>query len=524
VHTPLERIALHQTRLRLPGLALDPSGVALGSKGLVLLPTPERLVAFLAIYTRERSFADLLASPSDRVEILVVRSALGTREIVVVLPAVSTTLLDVVADVARLAGGSVFTGSGRHWVQYRDRSAPFGYDVIELLRVDDAMDFALHHSAFTQAYAREREVDLATMVARLEPRPDPSVTARTARPLWLTVESGVAPALVGYLARAGVEAFVGIAELPPASAVDEGPRQLAVVRIDELPRRMERLVTGTPGITAFATAGPGVVVEIGFRHPIGLMGLPVFPADGLAFLPRPGPRRAPLRLDRLPAMAPVAAMVDVRLGDGAVERAVPIAPQQRVAVPLQLAPSVGAARGVSASLVRLEQAPVLRRLAYALPPSTLEGASIARVSLPRAPEGEREVLVLRARPGDGIDAVPLGAFFSERAPGLFVLAGHDLTPACPPDHLSRALGAAPEQPVFVFREPGDAHAAVRAFAIPATAFVSLATALVEPEGWGALEPIEVRELARVELEAPLRTIEMGSIGMLPMRHVEPPPR
>ena len=46
---PLERIALHQTRLRTPGLALDPSGVALGARGLVLLPTIERLVAFLSI-------------------------------------------------------------------------------------------------------------------------------------------------------------------------------------------------------------------------------------------------------------------------------------------------------------------------------------------------------------------------------------------------------------------------------------------------------------------------------------------
>lgn len=514
MHSPLERIALHQTRLRLPGLALDPSGVALGSKGLVLLPTQERLVAFLAIYTRERSFADLLTSPTDRVEIAVVRSSLGTREIVVVIPAVSTTLLDVVADVARLSGGSVFTGSGRHWVQYRDRSAPFGYDVAELLRVDDAMDFALHHTAFTQAYARERDVDLANMVARLEPRRDPGASALAARPLWLTVESGVAPALVGYLARSGVEASVGLAELPPASSVDDEPRRLALVRIDELPRRLERLVTATPGICAYAPAGPGVAVEIGFRHPIGLHGLPVFPSEGLTLLPRPGPRRAPIRLERLPTLAPVTTLVDLQIGDGGVEVGRPAAPGERLAVPLRLAPSVGAARGVAATLVRLDQAPLLRRLAYALPPSTLTSATIARLTFPGRGE---EVLVLRA---PGADGVPLGAFFSERAPGLYVLAGHELTPACPADHLSIALGASHEQPVFVYREAGDEHAAVRAFSVPASAFVPLAAALVEPETWGALAPIEVRELARAELEAPLRTIEMGSVGLLPMRHVD----
>ena len=39
----LERIALHQTRLHTPGLGLDAKGVALGSKGLVLLPSIDRL-------------------------------------------------------------------------------------------------------------------------------------------------------------------------------------------------------------------------------------------------------------------------------------------------------------------------------------------------------------------------------------------------------------------------------------------------------------------------------------------------
>jgi len=44
----LDRVAVHQTRLRTPGLGLDAKGVALGAKGLVLLPSIDRLVAFLA--------------------------------------------------------------------------------------------------------------------------------------------------------------------------------------------------------------------------------------------------------------------------------------------------------------------------------------------------------------------------------------------------------------------------------------------------------------------------------------------
>lgn len=517
--SPLERIALHQTRLRTPGLSLDPSGVALGARGLVLLPTVERLVAFLAIYTRERSFAELLSTPGsaqDRLEITLVRSALGTRELVVSFPATSTTLLDAVADVARLAGGATFTGAGRYWVQYRDRSAPFGYDVVELLRVDDAVDFALHHTSFTQAYSREREVDLAGLVIRLEPRRDPTATALAARPLWLVVEPGIAPALVAYLARGGIAAELGLAELPPETSLDDEPRRLVLVRLAELPPRLEQLVTRTPGITAYGPAGPGVAVEIGFRHAIGLLGLPVFPPEGLVLLPRPGPRRVPIVLPRLPELAPAQAFVDVKLGDAKLVRATPLAATEHFALALRLAPSVAAARAITATLVSIAQAPLLRRLAYALPSSAIETTSIARARL-----GGEDVLLLRAPAG--AETIPLGAFFSERAPGLMVLAGHDLVPSCPPQHLARAVGASGEQLVYLYREAGDAQEALRAFTLPASAFVPLAEALVSPESWGALQPIEVAELAREELEARLGkagTVQMEGIGVLPMRGVE----
>ena len=71
----LDRIALHQTRLHAPGLGLDAKGVALGAKGLVLLPSMDRLVAFLALYTRQNSLADFLRT----LVVEVVRSKLGAR-------------------------------------------------------------------------------------------------------------------------------------------------------------------------------------------------------------------------------------------------------------------------------------------------------------------------------------------------------------------------------------------------------------------------------------------------------------
>src|SRR5260221_804057 len=136
----------------MPGLGLDSKGVALGAKGLLLLPSIDRLVALLSTSTRDRSLQDLMPG----LAIQMVRSKLGTREIVLEFAAESSDRMDRMADAARLVGGFAFTGTSRHFVQYRDAAAPFGYDPTALLPTDAA--FALYPDHFLQTYAVEREV------------------------------------------------------------------------------------------------------------------------------------------------------------------------------------------------------------------------------------------------------------------------------------------------------------------------------------------------------------------------------
>src|ERR1700690_1459344 len=157
----IERIALHQTRLHTPGLGLDARGVALGTKGLVLLPSIDRLVMLLAAYTRELSLEDF----APTLAMSVVRSKLGTREITFELAAESSDRMDRVAETARLVGGFTFTGTSRHFVQYRDVGAPFGYDAGQLLVTDSAL--ALYHDRFTQTYEEGKSVDLRALLLRL---------------------------------------------------------------------------------------------------------------------------------------------------------------------------------------------------------------------------------------------------------------------------------------------------------------------------------------------------------------------
>ena len=103
----LERVALHQTRLRTPGISLDAKGVALGAKGLVLLSSIDRLVGFLSLYSQSAPLTDILGSLS----IDVVRSKLGAREVILTFGAEGSDRMDRVAELARLSGGYVFTGS-----------------------------------------------------------------------------------------------------------------------------------------------------------------------------------------------------------------------------------------------------------------------------------------------------------------------------------------------------------------------------------------------------------------------------
>ena len=167
----LERVALHQTRLRVPGVGLDARGVVLGARGLVLLPSLDRLVAWLAVYTETQPLDALIA-----LKIEVVVSKLGTRELALSFDASSSDRMDRIAEVARLTGGFTFTGTSRHFVQYRDAAAPFGYDAFEITASDAAV--AVYHTSFSQTYEIERAVSLRDLLFRLRPHSDPKACDR----------------------------------------------------------------------------------------------------------------------------------------------------------------------------------------------------------------------------------------------------------------------------------------------------------------------------------------------------------
>ncbi len=490
----LERIALHQTRLRTPGLGLEAKGVALGAKGLVLLPSLDRLVAWLSVYTRDHSLEDLMPS----LEIRLVRSKLGTREITLAFAAESSDRMDRVAETARLVGGFTFTGTSRHFVQYRDASAPFGYDASQLLATEAAL--ALYHDKFTQEYNVDRDVDLKTLLLRLMPHVDPSTNDDNGT-RFLVAEQGLGPALIHYFVRSRVDGEVAVGEWPPSGAFDDAPVRRYIVRVHELPKRMHALMRLTPGITTFLPQGPGVAVEIGYRHPVALRACPVFDALGLVLLRGRGDE--PWGLERLPQMGDLRgfARVELRPDDQRViSMAVGTSKPDAVRVPLRVMPSAAPWRNVTATWIAAEHLPLLRRLAYALPHTTIARTSIAVTA--------RGAFL---RSSAGIEAIPLGQFFVEIHPQLFVPAGYEVTPAVAPEVLHRALGSPASQVLFITTD-------AQALAVEDAAFAPLETALVEAKAW---EPLVADAIELALKEAPV-DLKLIPLGAFPLSGAEPP--
>jgi hypothetical protein len=494
----LERVALHQTRLRVPGVGLDSRGIALGSRALVLLPSVDRLVAFLAVYTRAHTLDALV--PSLRIEI--VRSKLGTREIALAFDAGSSDRLDTVADTARLAGGFTFTGTSRHFVQYRDASAPFGYDAHELTATNAAL--ALYHSTFSQVYEVERPIDLRALLLRLAPRPDPTTslaTSKTAPPsnLWVLAEPGLGPSLLTYFSRSRVDAEVGLVEWPAASRLEDAPVRRWLFKVTELAPRLRRLVATTPGLGVFLPARPGVAVEHGYSHAVNLRACPVFDEQGLALIR--GGSNGPLVIERLPAFAGLAALQRSEVlpepaaisGIGNADAGV-----LGVRVALRLVPSSTLLARVTATFVPSAELGLLRRMAYALGARAIASATMAVTA-----DGAFVTC------DEGVEPLPLGAFYTRIHEAIYVPAGLRVSPAVSSETVFSALGAPPQRLLF-FRPDGSIVGIERG------AFVPLERALLEPARWAPVDAAAWQELEAVELP----TVRLESLGLRPLAGAE----
>ena len=426
----LEHVAQGQTRFFTPGVAPDPRGILLGRACLMTFPTLEGAVSWLRLYSSEASLDELLAS----LTITKAKTALGSREIVIQVPAVSSYTADRSARLARLVGGAIYTGTAKHFVKYRDDRSPYGYDAVDIGAMPPNADFMVHGDEFAQAYVREGDLPFARMLFRLSIRKLPGgerLGPEDRAELYLAVAHGLSDGIVRYLWRNRVEAAAGLFTPHSQSAFDDHARDRGYlwIRARNLPERILQLFLGTPGIDVFRPAGAGAAVAVGYEHPIDLASCQsVFPADTFHVF-WPGDR-----VDVLPgplALSDIADLtrVDLQLDKPGDPAALGGAAAEPIGVELHLAAAMGPPRRVVATLIPLAHGARLKRILFALPPVSLRGHRVA--------VSDRGILVIGS---ENLDVIPLGQLLCELTPGLLVPLGMDVVPRVSPDVLARALG------------------------------------------------------------------------------------
>jgi hypothetical protein len=452
----LEHVAQGQTRFFTPGVAPDPRGILLGRYCVMTFATLEGAVSWFRLYSSEASLDELMAN----LLITKARTALGSREIVVQIPAVTSYAADRAARLARLVGGAIYTGTSKHFVKYRDDRSPYGYDAVDIGAMPAGTDFMVHGDEFAQGYIREGDLPFQRLLFRLSIRKLPGgehLGPDDRAELYLAVARGLADGIIRYLWRNRVEATAGLFTPQSSSAFDDHARDRGymLIRARNLPERILALFLGTPGIDVFRPAGANAAVAVGYEHPIDLASCQsVFPPETFhVFWPND-------RVDALPGPLALSDIADLTRVDLELDRPGDPArhtggPPESIGVALKLAISMGPPRRVVATLIASEHASRLKRILFALPPVSLRGHRVAVT--------DRGILVIGS---ENLDVIPLGQLLCELTPGLLVPLGMDVVPRVSPEVLARALGHATGL-VTVFTPDG------RPFQIPESAFTSL---------------------------------------------------
>lgn len=483
----LEPISLGQGRTHCPGLAADERGVVLGRRLALFFPDVSRAVGFFRTYSREVSLDEILGS----LEIKEAISERGGREILILFECSASYAGDRAAQAARMHRGRPFTGTEQHFVPFRDRRSPLGYDLAgpEDL-VTDPGDMVLYGEGGADRRRFGRSLKLADLILGLAPRPlSEAEKAREAVDrLVIRCEQGLARSVCRYLWSRQVHATVTSATSAKKSLFAsgrQGPRELQLVTCEGMPRHIAHLLASTPGLKVFVPSQPHLLVEWGFRHPIALESAGgVFPPDETVLFSGP-----PDKVERLligQESVDIKDIVDVTVHgrDGVIAppATATALPLESLDVELRLARVPRSSAATTALLIERERMPWFRKLVYMLPAAILRTYEAALT--------EQHIIVINRR---GVHGIPFGVPMAEMYPQLFVPVGMQLLPRVDFDLLREHLQIRPEQQLYFFPEGAPA------FAINAEELKPLSRAVVAPERARA----SILELRTEDIASPL---------------------
>ncbi len=436
----LEPVAAGQTRFRMQGLAPDARGIAIGRELLLAFPSLDWLVSFLGAYSDEASLDDLI--PTMTLEHA--KRAGGGHAMVVRCAAVDGYAVDRLARLATAARGQLYTGAGSVFVRWRERDAPFGYDVVAPVVVEGD-DVIVIDTEFSARYASIDRLDPVELIQRLQLRPEPlPLTGIASAPdLCGMREMGLALIAPGLTDR--VLRYLWQNEVPMAGyyvQLEGDRRSSLLLRLRHPKGRVLEVLASIPGVELMAPVSSRAAVQLSYRHPIALGSAQTcFPGDEMfLFRGRAG------RVERLtgpPRFVEGRHLVEssspMTLRDVGALRDAELMPLR---VKLQVRSS-SLPREPRGALIRWDQVGLLRHLVYLIPPAALAAARVVPleegvVVLTGSTVGARSP-ASAAGLGAGV-IVPLGRRLGEVAPGVLLPDGYELWPRIRPSLMRELLG------------------------------------------------------------------------------------
>ncbi len=491
----LEPVSLGQGRTHCPGLSADERGVVMGRRLAIFFPDVSRAVGFFRAYSREVSLDEMLAS----LEIQEAVSERGGREMMVRFEVQGSYAADRAAQAGRLHRGRAFTGTEQHFVPFRDRKSPLGYDLSgpEDL-VTDASTLVLYGEAGADRRTIGRAIQLRDLILGLSPRPLSEAERKneTHDTLVVRVEQGLSKMLCRYLWSRQVRARVTSAMSARRSLFSGRLREVQLVTCEGLPHHVATLLSKTPGMRVFVPTHKHLMVEWGFRHPIALESCGAAFTDDETILfygsgIDNGARSAGIteRLVVEEGNVDISDLVDVtvRGRDGVIPPPVDrkVIGIEALDVELKLARLPRSSASTTALLIELDRLPWFQKLIYLLP------AAILRTY--EAVLTDTHIIVVNRR---GVHGIPFGEPMTEIYPQIFCPVGMGLLPRVEYELLREHLQIRPDQNLTFF--PEDAPP----FSVPIVDLKPLSRAVVAPERASAsIIEIRSRSIAE-ELEMP----------------------
>ena len=438
--TLLEPVAAGQTRFRMQGLQPDARGIAVGRELLVVFPSIDWLVSFWGAYSDEASLDDLL--PTMTLEHA--RRDTGGHAILLRCAAADGYAVDRISRLAQAARGHLYTGAGAVFVHWREREAPFGYDLVEPL-VPGTDEVIVADPDHASRYLTLDRMDPVELIQRLQLRAVPLPSGGLSRQPEAAGLKEMALCLLAPGLSERVLRYLWQQEVPMAGyyvQLENDRRPSLLLRLRHPRGRVLEVLYGMPGVELLAPVSSRAAVEVGWRHPISL-------ASASSCLPGEEMFLFRGRAGRVERLQGPPRFVDGRhliesTGSTMVRevgqlREAELAPLR---VDLQIRPS-SLPREPRATLVSWEQVGLLRHLVYLIPPSALAASRVVPldqgvVVLTGTTIGARSPA---SAAGLGAGAiVPLGRRLGEVAPGVLVPDGYELWPRIRPQLMRQLLG------------------------------------------------------------------------------------